>query len=293
MRVYPGPMLDPRLLRAFVAIVDAGGFTAAAERLHMTQSTVSQQLGRLEEAVGHVLVDRTMRPARPTEAGERLLGHARRILSLQQEAETLLVTPAGAIPIRIGLPDDIAASGMSRVFASFAGRHREIRLDVTTGLSRDLAARYHAGEFDIAVVKEPVAGDGHRASFPEAIGWFESARREEAWPDPVPLVAFPVGGLYREPMFARIEQRRRRWYVAFTGSSLGSVLAAVEAGLGISLVPVGAAANYRVRPCAGFTAERPMAVSLYAWENTGPIGTLVGLMGEALAQRALRAGTGG
>ena len=47
-------MLDPRLLRAFVAIADAGSFTAAAERLHMTQSTMSQQIGRLEEAIEQV-----------------------------------------------------------------------------------------------------------------------------------------------------------------------------------------------------------------------------------------------
>ncbi|MBN9272857.1 MAG: LysR family transcriptional regulator, partial [Mesorhizobium sp.] len=83
-------MLDPRLLRAFVTIADDGGFTLAAERLHMTQSTISQQLGRLEDALGHLLIDRAARPVRPTAAGERLLGHARRILILQAEAETLL-----------------------------------------------------------------------------------------------------------------------------------------------------------------------------------------------------------
>ena len=53
-------MLDPRLLRAFVAIADAGSFTAAADRLHMTQSTMSQQIARLEEAIGRELVDRMM-----------------------------------------------------------------------------------------------------------------------------------------------------------------------------------------------------------------------------------------
>ena len=49
-------MLDPRLLRAFVAIADAGSFTAAADRLHMTQSTMSQQIARLENAIGRALV---------------------------------------------------------------------------------------------------------------------------------------------------------------------------------------------------------------------------------------------
>ncbi len=51
-------MLDPRLLRAFVAIADQQSFTSAAARLNMTQSTISQQLARLEQAVGHALIDR-------------------------------------------------------------------------------------------------------------------------------------------------------------------------------------------------------------------------------------------
>ena len=97
-------MFDPRLLRAFVAILDAGSFTRAAERLHMTQSTISQQLARLEDGVGQVLVDRGARPISATPSGERLLGYARRILALQHEARTVLGDPAGTTSIRLGLP---------------------------------------------------------------------------------------------------------------------------------------------------------------------------------------------
>lgn len=67
-------MLDPRLLRTFVAIVDNASFTVAADRLNSTQSTVSQHLGRLETVVGHRLIDRSYSPIVPTPAGERLLG---------------------------------------------------------------------------------------------------------------------------------------------------------------------------------------------------------------------------
>lgn len=73
-------MLDPRLLRTFVAVVDAASFTVAADRLHSTQSTVSQHLARLEAAVGQGLIDRTARPIALTPAGERLIGYARRLL---------------------------------------------------------------------------------------------------------------------------------------------------------------------------------------------------------------------
>jgi len=278
-------MLDPRLLRAFTAIVDAGSFTLAAERLHMTQSTISQQLARLEDAVGLVLVDRAARPVELTAAGERLLGYANRILALQEEAKSALGDPAGTAAIRIGVPEDIVSTAMAEVFGDFARRHREIQLDVTAGLSRDLTRRYRAGELDIVVVKEAEAGPDCRATFPEAMAWFESAKAQAEWPNPIPLVAFPPGGLYREAMFERIEREQRRWYIAFSGSSLHNVLVAVEAGLGLSLLPRNATAGYQVRPYAPFGIEPPMVVSLYAWESTGVISDLIGRMRTVLAAR--------
>ncbi|MBM0168464.1 LysR family transcriptional regulator [Altererythrobacter sp. C41] len=278
-------MLDPRLLRAFVAIVDTRSFTQAADRLHSTQSTVSQQLARLEQAVGQVLVDRAARPVRVTASGERLLGYARRILALQHEAETLLADRAGTAAIRIGVPEDIVTLSMSRILARFAEQHREVRLDVTTGLSRDLDRRFRAGEFDIVVVKEASASPDNRATFPEAIGWFESADHAPVWVDPMPLVTFPPGGLYREAMFERVERDRRRWYVAFTATSLGSILTAVEAGIGLSLLPKGAAIDHKIRPYAGFGEEAPMVVSVYSWEDAGQIGLLLENIKSVLLNR--------
>lgn len=278
-------MLDPRLLLSFVAITDAGSFTRAAERLHMTQSTISQHLARLEDAAGHVLIDRVVRPARPTGAGERLLGYARRILALQQEAETALGDPAGTISIRIGVPEDIVSIAMTKVFGDFTRRHREARLDVTAGLSRELSGRYRDGELDIVVVKEPAADPDCRASFPEAMAWFEGAEAPLEWPDPVPLIAFPPGGLYREAMFERIEREHRRWYIALSGSSLHNVLVGVEAGLGLSLLPVGATVGRRVRRYAPFGVEASMVVSIYSLGKAGPVSELVVEMSTVLAAR--------
>lgn len=278
-------MLDPRLLRAFVAIADARSFTLAAERLNMTQSTISQQLARLEEAVGAALIDRAARPVEPTPAGERLLGYARRILALQEEAQSALGDPAGTTSIRIGVPEDIVTSAMAAVFSDFARRYRAIRLDVTAGLSRDLTRRYRAGELDIVVVKEPAADPSCRATYPEAMAWFESADAAGEPLNPIPLVTFPPGGLYREAMFERIEQDQRRWYIAFSGSSLHSVLVAVEGGIGLSLLPKSAVAGYRVRQCTAFGTEPAMAVSIYSWESTGPGAELVEQMSAVLAAR--------
>ncbi len=286
-------MPDPRLLRAFVAIVDAGGFTQAAARLNVTQSTISQQLARLEEAVGQSLIDRAARPVTPSPAGERLLGHARRILALQEEARRLLADPAGVTAIRIGMAEDIVTAPMMALFARFAARRREVRLDVASGLSRDLARRYRDGEFDIVVLKEAEPGAGSRASFPEPLAWFESADCVGNWPDPLPLVTFPAGGLYRDAMFARAEREGLGWYVAFSGSSLHNVLVAVEAGLGVSLLPVNAARGRRLRRHAGLGSEPAMVTTVYVAEPVGPVSGLADGMIAVLAARAHAGGGDG
>ncbi len=278
-------MLDPRLLSAFVAIVETGSFTLAAERLHLTQSTISQQLGRLEQLVDRTLIDRTARPVQATVAGERLLGYARRILALQDEAQATLAHNPGAASIRIGLPEDIVTGPMARAFADFARTHRQARLDVTTGLSRDLTRRYRTGEFDIVIVKEDTPSPDCAALFPEALAWFEGIDGPMGWADPLPLVVFPQGGLYRDAMFQRIERQRRSWYVAFSGSSLQSVVVAVEAGLGLSLLPVSAAAGRRLKRYDAFGAEPDIVVSLYAWERSGAVADLVDRMKAALGER--------
>lgn len=220
-----------------------------------------------------------------TAAGERLVGYARRLLALQDEAQALLADPARTATIRIGVPDDIVTPAMSDRFACFAARHREIRLDVTTGLSRDLSRRFRAGEFDIAIVKEAEAAGDARASFPEPLAWFEAVERADLWPDPIPLVTFPPGGLYRDLMIERIEREQRRWYIAFTRNSLGSVLSAIAAGLGVSVLPVSTTSGHAVEASSMFGQEGSLVLSLYSWEHGGPTGGLLDAMVEVLSNR--------
>ncbi|MEB6479307.1 LysR family transcriptional regulator [Acinetobacter vivianii] len=278
-------MFDPRLLRAFVTIIEAGSFTLAAERLHMTQSTVSQQLARLEQAVGKQLIDRNARPLQLTSAGEYLISYARRILALQQEAQNVLGDPTGTIPIHIGLPEDIMNTDMALALSAFSKQHRSIRLDVTAGLSRDLMEDYRNGQFDLVIVKETLASADHHATFPEEMAWFESIDHGGNWSDPIPLVTFPQGGLYREDMFERIERERRHWYIAFTSNSLASVLVGVETGLGLSLLPVATTKGYRVREYLPLGKANPMTVSIYAWDKDGLVAKLVEQMTAVLQRR--------
>src|SRR6201981_88186 len=112
-------MLDLELLRSFVSVVDAGGFTRAGERVHRTQSTVSQQIRRLEEDLGQLLLDRSGKDVTPTEAGERLLSYARRLLSLAEEARDVVAQPSKEGAVRLGIPEDFAAYRLGKQLRSF------------------------------------------------------------------------------------------------------------------------------------------------------------------------------
>src|SRR5450631_3827249 len=101
-------MFDLDLLRSFISVVDTGGFTRAGERVHRTQSTVSQQVRRLEGSLGCPLLHRNGKVT-PTEQGERLLSYARRILALEQEAREVVARPEGEGVVRIGVTEDFAA----------------------------------------------------------------------------------------------------------------------------------------------------------------------------------------
>lgn len=228
-------MLDLDLLRAFVSVVDAGGFTRAGERVHRTQSTVSQQIKRLEDSAGRPLFLREGRKVRLTEDGERLLGYARRILALSAEAKAALGKPA-PVTVRLGIPDDFAIVALTRAVAAFAGAHPEVRLSVRCAVSCDLAADLARGELDVALYKrEPNLGPAF-AAWPERPVWIAGAQAPAPPMDPVPLVAFSQGCIYRNRAIHALEAAGLAWRIAYESPNLMSIQAALACGLGIALL---------------------------------------------------------
>ncbi|GAA0217675.1 LysR family transcriptional regulator [Castellaniella daejeonensis] len=232
------PLIDPDLLKAFVAVADCGSFTAAAARLHSTQSTVSQKIRRLEDLVGHRLLDRGGREVLPTDAGQSLLGHARHLLALNDQILDVMAGAAVAATVRLGVPEDFVASRATQVLADFSRSHPRVKLEITSGLCSGLAASYDRGELDLILVKQRRNSRPAVASRPETLAWIDSARHPCLRTDPVPLVTFPPRGLYREDIICAIEAMGRNWRIAYTCSSLNGIQHAVAAGLGISLLPL-------------------------------------------------------
>jgi len=235
-------MLDLELLKTLVCVVDERSFSRAADRVHRTQSTVSQQILKLEDRLGQALLvrDRTGKRVVPTEGGERLAHYARRLLAMAQEAEDALARPASPPPVRVGVPEDFDAVRMSTILSGFMASHPDVRLETVSGMSTDLRRRLDADEIDIALIKrEPGAGECI-ASWPERLAWVAGARALRRDEGSVPLALFPEGCIYRQRAIRSLEMAGRTWRVAFGSQSLTGIQAAVSCGLGVTVLPMSA-----------------------------------------------------
>lgn len=181
--------LDPVLLRAFVSVARLGSVTAAAQRLHLTQGTVSQQLGRLEDVLGGRLLERDHRGARLTPFGTRALAQAERLLAVQAEAWQAL-RPDTTAPLRLGLPPDLIRRWMPAILADFEARCPGVDIELRSATSPALAQALAAGELDLAVTErtEPAGGEWLTD---DALVWVgaEQGNAHTRRPLPVSLIA--------------------------------------------------------------------------------------------------------
>lgn len=233
------PTIDPDLLRAFVTVVDCGGFSAAAQRLLRGQSAVSLQIKRLEGQLGVRLLDRESRRIQPTAQGEAILEPARRIIAMHEALVARAREPELSGSVRIGAPEDFATSRLPRILSAFMRNHPRVALEVTCELTLELEARYDAGGLDIVLLKrDPALHTQGQRVWREPLVWVAGARRPlpEA-PEPLPLVCSPIPCVYRGRATAALDKARRPWRVAYSCGSLAGAHAAVRAGLGISVLP--------------------------------------------------------
>lgn len=259
-------MLDPVLLRAFLTVVQTGGFTRAAASLHLTQSTVSQQVRRLEEQVGAELLERGGRYVVTTTEGERLLGYANRIVSLIDEAVLAMGRNQQEGEVRLGVPDDFAADSLTPCLADFADSHPGIRLEIVNGLSHDVWRAFNAGELDLALIKQRIGSVKGLASWPEPLAWMDSRSRPVLARNPAPLAVFPPNGLYRLEMTHALDAMGKPWRIAYVSSNLSGVSAAAEGGLGLTLLPrrLLTAGHRELGTAEGFAPVADVEVALHA-----------------------------
>ncbi|CAM5766188.1 transcriptional regulator [Labrys miyagiensis] len=230
------PDIEIDLLRAFVAVAEAGSMTGGAGIVGRTQSAVSQKILRLEELIGRRVFERSSRSLSLTADGERLLGAARRMIEFNDETMRQFVSPVVSGRLRLGVTEDFIPQQLPRLLARFARTYPDIVLELTTGMSCDLLALLDKGDLDLAIAKRDGAMQRGRIIWREPLEWIAAENFEVRAGQPVPLVLLPQPCTYRGLALEALETVGRVGTISCTASSLMGVQAAVAGGLGVTVL---------------------------------------------------------
>lgn len=231
--------LDLDGLRAFLTVAEVSSFSRAGEFLGRTQSAVSLQLARLEKRLGKVLLLRCQgRVLGLTDDGRELLPFARRIVDLNDAAYRTVAQPSVSGRVRLGVPADFMDDSFPELLRCFQRLHQGVEIDVVSDLSERLRGRVREGGMDVAFFKRlPGEGEGTTV-IPQHLAWMGGPAAVVPPPDqPVPLVLFPDGCIFRALAVRALEKAGRRWRPAYVCPSIENVLAAIRSGLGLGALP--------------------------------------------------------
>ncbi|TXS57590.1 LysR substrate-binding domain-containing protein [Streptomyces sp. t39] len=237
-------MYDPTQLRTFLAVAQTLSFTEAARRLGLRQSTVSQQVRRLEAATGRPLFTRDTHGVEVTEDGEAMLGFARSILLAHERAEAYFGGTRLRGRLRFGVSEDFVLTRLPEILESFRREHPEVDLELSVELSGTLHRRLEAGRLDLVLAKSaPGAGQGD-VVWRDRMVWIAAEGVRIDPERPVPLILFPRPAVTRARALEVLEREGRAWRMACTSGSLSGLVAAARAGLGVmahtrGLIPPG------------------------------------------------------
>lgn len=249
-------MLDLRRLRSFVAVAEELHFGRAAQRLHIAQPPLSQQIRLLERDLGAQLFNRNRRRVELTAPGRLLLVHARPLLEQAERIESLVALAGSGMAglLAIGFVASAAYEAMPAAVRAFREGHPEVELRLEEGHSAELLADLNASRIDVAFVRRPVLD---RRLVIDALA---DERLVVALPADHPAAgapALPVGALAGEA-FVLVSRRVGAGYrddvegvcreagfvprVAQEASDMHTIVALVGAGIGVALVPSSVAA---------------------------------------------------
>ncbi|MGV9526086.1 LysR family transcriptional regulator [Streptomyces cellulosae] len=240
-------MYEPTHLRTFLSVAQTLSFTQAARRLGLRQSTVSQHVRRLEEATGRQLFTRDTHSVELTEDGEAMLGFARRILDVHEQAAQFFTGTRLRGRLRFGASEDFVLTRLPEILERFRHEHPEVDLELTVELSGTLHEQLAAGRLDLVLAKrrpEDPRPDPHRLVWQDELVWIGTPGLRLDPHRPVPLIVYPPPGITRDLALRALEREGRQWRIVCSSGSLNGLLAAARAGLGVmvharGLIPPG------------------------------------------------------
>jgi DNA-binding transcriptional LysR family regulator len=246
MTITDPALIDPELLRFFLAVAETRNFTAAAARLGSRQSAVSQKIARLETQLDRRLFIRDTHSVTLTVQGATLLPYARDVLTASLRFGHFVQGRQMRGRVRFGISEDFALAGLTGVLSAFRRQHADIELELTIGLSGFLHEYYDAGRLDVIFAKRQKNSPRGRTVWRESLVWIGPAN---IYPDPdkpLPLILYPPPSITRTLALDALTAAGREWKIVCTSSSVNGLRAGALAGLGIiphsrRLIPAGLA----------------------------------------------------
>jgi DNA-binding transcriptional LysR family regulator len=228
-------------LRTFVQVIEAGSLTAAAPKVFLSQSAVSEQIRKLEERAGQALLTRSKAGVAPTPAGLRLAGHARRILALSDEAFRDLRGETLQGELRLAVTDYFRPRDLTGLLGRLGESYPQVRLRVSVLKSGAIEAGYAEGEFDVGLsmrIMGAAASGGAPARAQmlrrESLTWMGAAGMRLARGEPLRLLVLPDTCSLHQYTVRLLEQRRIPHAVAHVASGVAGLQSALAAGLGVA-----------------------------------------------------------
>jgi DNA-binding transcriptional LysR family regulator len=228
-------VLDLDQLRTFVAIAESGSFTRAADAVHKTQSAVSMQMRRLEERIGKPIFTRDGRQSKLSDDGERLLGYARRMLSLSNEAIAAFDETELTGSVVLGTPDDYADRFLPEILARFARSNPRVEVSVMCEPSMTLAENIRSANVDLAIVTACGEFDAEVIR-QEPLLWVTSASHHTEQEEIVPLALSRAPCMWRTAGLDALSAAGRKYRVRYTSGNSTAISAAVLAGLAVTVL---------------------------------------------------------
>jgi DNA-binding transcriptional LysR family regulator len=228
---------DIDCLRSFLVVADTMSFSRAAESVGRSQSTISQQIAKLEAQIGRSLLARRKgRVLELTSEGGKLVLYARRILQLNDEAYASMSDDVLTGFVRLGVPLDFFGRDFTTWLARFKSSHPMVGLEVEANQSENLMKRSARGEFDLAFFKQETGARNGTVALREQLVWASGPNYVPDPQDSVPLILFPEGCAYRRSAVVALKDHKRPWRLSFVSPSFELLRSAAVEGMGITVL---------------------------------------------------------
>ena len=224
-------------LRTFVAVCDADSVTIAADHIGLSQPATSLQIKRLEELLETRLFLRIKKRLKPSEAGLKLYPKARTILSLSDEILNEFRQPELQGHVCLGLPSEFATTLLPTILGRFSSSYPNVALEVVCDLSRNLLSVTQQERFDLTLSLHSQSSNrrmGYIKS--DQLVWVGSPNHGTQNQKEIPLVLAQDGCIYRQKAISQLNSASRPWRLAHTNPDLSGIQAAIEAGLGVTVL---------------------------------------------------------